>query len=54
VVSLTADYAFGHDLLRVAKRFMSANGGDFAADKLVPTDATDFLATAAGDPQCQA
>ena len=40
--SLTADYAFGHDLLRVAKRFMSANGGDFAADKLVPTDVTDF------------
>ncbi len=40
--SLTADYAFGHDLLRVSKRFMSANGGTFAADKLVPTDATDF------------
>jgi len=40
--SLTADYAFGHDLLRVAKKFMSANGGDFAADKLVPTDVTDF------------
>src|SRR3954462_14229620 len=40
--SLTADYAFGPDLLRVAKKFMSANGGDFAADKLVPTDATDF------------
>jgi len=40
--SLTADYAFGHDLLRVAKRFMQANGGDFAADKLVPTDTTDF------------
>jgi branched-chain amino acid transport system substrate-binding protein len=40
--SLTADYAFGHDLLKVAKRFMSGNGGDFAADKLVPTDATDF------------
>jgi branched-chain amino acid transport system substrate-binding protein len=40
--SLTADYAFGHDLLRVAKKFMSANGGEFAADKLVPTDATDF------------
>jgi ABC-type branched-subunit amino acid transport system substrate-binding protein len=52
--SLTADYAFGHDLLRVAKRFMSANGGDFAADKLVPTDATDFSPAAAGDPQCQA
>ncbi len=40
--SLTADYAFGHDLLRVAKRFMGANGGEFAADKLVPTDLTDF------------
>jgi branched-chain amino acid transport system substrate-binding protein len=40
--SLTADYAFGHDLLRVAKRFMASSGGDFAADKLVPTDATDF------------
>ena len=42
--SLTADYAFGHDLLRVAKRFMEANGGQFAADRLVPTDATDFSA----------
>lgn len=42
--SLTADYAFGHDLLKVAKRFMEANGGQFAADKLVPTDATDFSA----------
>jgi len=40
--SLTADYAFGHDLLRVAKRFMQANGGTFAADELVATDATDF------------
>ncbi len=40
--SLTADYAFGHDLLRVAKKFMTANGGNFAADKLIPTDATDF------------
>ncbi|MCU4179743.1 ABC transporter substrate-binding protein [Bosea sp. BH3] len=42
--SLTADYAFGHDLLKVAKRFMESNGGQFAADKLVPTDATDFSA----------
>jgi branched-chain amino acid transport system substrate-binding protein len=40
--SLTADYAFGHDLLRVAKGFMQQNGGQFAADELVPTDATDF------------
>ena len=40
--SLTADYAFGHDLLRVAKRFMEQNGGQFAADELVPTDFSDF------------
>ena len=40
--SLTADYAFGHDLLKVAKRFMEGNGGKFAGDDLVPTDATDF------------
>jgi branched-chain amino acid transport system substrate-binding protein len=40
--SLTADYAFGHDLLKVAKRFMGANGGQFAADELVATDITDF------------
>ncbi|MGX7705615.1 ABC transporter substrate-binding protein [Methylobacterium sp. Gmos1] len=42
--SLTADYAFGHDLLRVAKVFMQGQGGSFAADELVPTDATDFSA----------
>jgi branched-chain amino acid transport system substrate-binding protein len=41
---LTADYAFGHDLLKAAKRFMLANGGEFAADELVPTDAADFSA----------
>jgi branched-chain amino acid transport system substrate-binding protein len=41
---LTADYAFGHDLLRVAKKFMVANGGSLVADELVPTDATDFSA----------
>ena len=40
--SLTADYAFGHDLLKVAKRFMAANGADFVADELVPTDVADF------------
>ena len=42
--SLTADYAFGHDLLKVSKRFMEGNGGNFAGDDLVPTDATDFSA----------
>ena len=40
--SLTADYAFGHDLLKVAKKFMEGNGGQFAADELIPTDASDF------------
>src|SRR5258708_909904 len=42
--SLTADYAFVHDLFKVSKRFMEANGGNFAGDDLVPTDATDFSA----------
>ena len=40
--SVTADYAFGHDLLKVAKRFMQANGVTFAADELVATNVTDF------------
>ena len=52
--SLTADYAFGHDLLKVAKRFMQANGGTFAADELVPTNVDRFLAVPAEDPQRQA
>lgn len=39
---LTADYAFGHDLLKAAKRFVVANGGSFMQDELVATDATDF------------
>ena len=30
--------------LKVSKRFMEANGGKFAGDDLVPTDATDFSA----------
>lgn len=40
--ALTADYAFGHDLLRVAKLFLNANGGNLIGDELVATDATDF------------
>jgi branched-chain amino acid transport system substrate-binding protein len=40
--TLTADYAFGHDLAKVAKRFLEKNGGQLAGDDLVPTDATDF------------
>ena len=39
---LTADYAFGHDLLKVAKKYVGANGGQMAGDDLVPTDSTDF------------
>lgn len=42
--SLTADYAFGHDLYKVADRFVSQHGGQFVANELVPTDATDFSA----------
>ncbi|MFG1398120.1 ABC transporter substrate-binding protein [Roseixanthobacter pseudopolyaromaticivorans] len=41
---LTADYAFGHDLSRVAKLYINANGGEVIADELVPTDASDFSA----------
>ncbi len=40
--SLTADYLFGHDLLRVAKKFFAANQGDLIGDELVATDVTDF------------
>ena len=40
--SLTADYAFGHDLLRVGRRFLAANKGDLIENVLVATDATDF------------
>jgi branched-chain amino acid transport system substrate-binding protein len=40
--TLTADYAFGHDLSRVAKRFLEKHGGQNSGDDLVPTDATDF------------
>ena len=40
--ALTADYAFGHDLLRVAKRFLAENGGGTSGEDLIPTDLTDF------------
>ncbi|PZW48351.1 amino acid/amide ABC transporter substrate-binding protein (HAAT family) [Humitalea rosea] len=40
--ALTADYAFGHDLLRVAKNFMGGAGGTVAGEDLIPTDLTDF------------
>jgi len=40
--ALTADYAFGHDLLRVTKRFMGDAGATIGGEDLVPTDLTDF------------
>ena len=40
--SLTADYVFGHDLLRAAKAFFGANQGNLIGDELVATDVTDF------------
>jgi branched-chain amino acid transport system substrate-binding protein len=40
--TLTADYVFGHDLLRAAKAFFKANGADLIGDELVATDVTDF------------
>ncbi len=41
---LTADYAFGHDLTRVARNFLAAQGGLVAGEDKVPTDATDYSA----------
>ncbi len=39
---LTADYAFGHDLTRVVRRFGDANGANFIGEDLVPLDVADF------------
>jgi len=41
-VTLTADYIFGHDLLRSAKAFFDANQATLVGDELVATDVTDF------------
>lgn len=40
--TLTADYVFGHDLLRAAKAFFDANGATLTGDELVATNVTDF------------
>lgn len=42
IFSLTADYLFGHDLARQAKKFFETNGGRLIGDELVATDVTDF------------
>jgi branched-chain amino acid transport system substrate-binding protein len=41
-LTLTADYIFGHDLLRAAKAFFAANDATLIGDELVATDVTDF------------
>jgi branched-chain amino acid transport system substrate-binding protein len=40
--TLTADYIFGHDLLKAAKIFFAANDGNLIGDELIATDVTDF------------
>src|SRR3989442_118468 len=39
---LTSDYAFGHDLLRVARGLLAANKGTEVGSALAPTGTTDF------------
>jgi len=41
-VTLTADYIFGHDLLKAAKAFFAAHDGNLIGDELIATDVTDF------------
>lgn len=41
-VTLTADYIFGHDLLKAAKAFFARTGGNLIGDELIATDVTDF------------
>jgi branched-chain amino acid transport system substrate-binding protein len=40
--TLTADYIFGHDLLKAAKTFFAANDANLIGDELIATDVTDF------------
>lgn len=42
--TLTADYIFGHDLLKAAKAFFDTHGGELIGDELIATDVTDFSA----------
>jgi branched-chain amino acid transport system substrate-binding protein len=39
---ITSDYAFGHDLLRVARNLLQANKGTEVGSDLAPTGTTDF------------
>lgn len=40
--TLTADYIFGHDLLKAAKHFFAAHDANLIGDELIATDVTDF------------
>lgn len=40
--TLTADYVFGHDLLKAAKDFFDGNNATLLGDELIATDVTDF------------
>ncbi|MGH6678485.1 MAG: ABC transporter substrate-binding protein, partial [Bradyrhizobium sp.] len=40
--TLTADYIFGHDLLKAAKAFFAANDATLVGDELIATDVNDF------------
>lgn len=40
--TLTADYIFGHDLLKAAKAFFSRTDANLIGDELIATDVTDF------------
>ena len=45
---LTADYAYGHDLLEVCRNYARKNGADLGQNELVPTDSTaNFLGVGA-------
>jgi branched-chain amino acid transport system substrate-binding protein len=39
---ITSDYAFGHDLLRVARKLLQTNKGTEVGSDLAPTGTTDF------------
>lgn len=41
-VTLTADYIFGHDLLKAAKAFFDRNHAKLIGDELIATDVNDF------------
>lgn len=47
---ITSDYAFGHDLLRLARKHLQANKGTEVGSDLVPTGTGDFSANPLARP----